>query len=349
MAKANAMWDENRQSFDVAEASLIRLVEAYKAGEHSTEGFERIVRNHIAVYPQLVTEADKLPPALYEIVKAQRDLLESWGRTVPEMAKSGAEMAAITEATTKEMATDWETLRSNQVESIKGAMRESIRSIQVGVVDMKDRIKTGKEGFLEEVRLMAWQAKHPWAEENYADWLEKRIRIGNRKAKEAQRAGQEGQAAQWRAHVAGLKEELMSLPQTAAAAAQQVIRALAAIRTSATNARMTIGDQYYDPLSGRLISSFTSTRAVGGPASGMTWVGESGPELVNLPRGSHVNTARTSQALARDAGGSGISEFTIHVESDGGRVQDIVLSVMGKVLGGASESAHIRYMNPVGA
>jgi hypothetical protein len=349
MAASDAAWDANRQSFDVARASLEELVAAYEAGNVSLEGFDRQVRNHIIAYPQLVTEADKLPPALYEIVKAQRDFMESMGQTVPEMAKTGAEMAAITEATTAEMAADWETLRSNQTRLVKDAMRDSIRAIQVGVVDMKERIKTGKEGFLEEVRLMAWQAKHPWAEENYADWLEKRIEIGNRKAKAAQRRGQEGQAAQWRAHVAALKEELMSLPQTAALAAERVIRALAYIRSAAIDARMTIGDQYYDPLSGRLISSFTSTRAVGGPASGMTWVGESGPELVNLPRGSHVNTARTSQAMARDAGGGGISEFTIHVESDGGRVQDIVLSVMGKVLGGASESAHIRYMNPVGA
>ncbi len=39
-------------------------------------------------------------------------------------------------------------------------------------------------------------------------------------------------------------------------------------------------------------------RASGGPASGMTWVGEQGPELVNLPNGSYVNNARDSAKIA---------------------------------------------------
>lgn len=34
--------------------------------------------------------------------------------------------------------------------------------------------------------------------------------------------------------------------------------------------------------------------AAGGPAGGTTWVGENGPELVNLPYGSHVNPARSA-------------------------------------------------------
>jgi hypothetical protein len=46
-------------------------------------------------------------------------------------------------------------------------------------------------------------------------------------------------------------------------------------------------------------------RAGGGSASGLTWVGEQGPELVNLPSGSYVNTASQSKAMA--SGGSGIS------------------------------------------
>lgn len=42
-------------------------------------------------------------------------------------------------------------------------------------------------------------------------------------------------------------------------------------------------------------------RARGGSASGLTWVGEEGPELVNLPGGSYVHTASQSAAMAARA------------------------------------------------
>ena len=45
--------------------------------------------------------------------------------------------------------------------------------------------------------------------------------------------------------------------------------------------------------------------ATGGTRSGLTWVGEQGPELVNLPSGSYVHTASQSARMA-SGGGSGI-------------------------------------------
>jgi hypothetical protein len=41
-------------------------------------------------------------------------------------------------------------------------------------------------------------------------------------------------------------------------------------------------------------------RAAGGPASGLTWVGENGPEIVNLPGGSYVNNAQASASMGFD-------------------------------------------------
>lgn len=41
----------------------------------------------------------------------------------------------------------------------------------------------------------------------------------------------------------------------------------------------------------------TYGRASGGSAGGLTWVGERGPELLNLPGGSYVNNAQQSQAM----------------------------------------------------
>ena len=49
-----------------------------------------------------------------------------------------------------------------------------------------------------------------------------------------------------------------------------------------------------------------TARAGGGPAGGLTWVGEQGPELVNLPQGSHVYTAAQS---ARMGGGAVVNFY----------------------------------------
>jgi hypothetical protein len=54
---------------------------------------------------------------------------------------------------------------------------------------------------------------------------------------------------------------------------------------------------------------------------GLTWVGERGPELVNLPRGSRVYTASESKRMAQGrtasvgvGGGGGVTVVNVHVE-----------------------------------
>ena len=51
-------------------------------------------------------------------------------------------------------------------------------------------------------------------------------------------------------------------------------------------------------------------KAVGGRAGGLTWVGEFGPELVNLPQGSFVHTAGQSRRLAAGAMGGQVINVT---------------------------------------
>jgi hypothetical protein len=54
-------------------------------------------------------------------------------------------------------------------------------------------------------------------------------------------------------------------------------------------------------------------RASGGPASGLTMVGERGPELVNLPRGSRVvNNSATNAALR-----GGEPQFITNIDARG--------------------------------
>ena len=67
-------------------------------------------------------------------------------------------------------------------------------------------------------------------------------------------------------------------------------------------------------------------RATGGYASGMTWVGEQGPELLNLPPGSKVYSNRDSRQIANN------STYNINMSLDITKlksVQDVVDAVEG--------------------
>lgn len=52
-------------------------------------------------------------------------------------------------------------------------------------------------------------------------------------------------------------------------------------------------------------------RAGGGPASGLTWVGERGPELLQLPTGSYVYNSQTSRGMAGGDGGVNVYIDTV--------------------------------------
>ena len=69
---------------------------------------------------------------------------------------------------------------------------------------------------------------------------------------------------------------------------------------------------------GMLLQKFIPGRAMGGPANGLTLVGEKGPELVNLPSGSHVYSNSDSRRIAT------------------GMTNNITVNVQGRI--GASDS-----------
>ncbi|WP_374374517.1 tape measure protein [Dongia sp.] len=72
------------------------------------------------------------------------------------------------------------------------------------------------------------------------------------------------------------------------------------------------------------------TKATGGPGSGMTLVGERGPELVNLPMGSYVNPASRTSGMMRQmvggdqigAPGSIVMNNTININGAGTKQQN---------------------------
>jgi TP901 family phage tail tape measure protein len=66
--------------------------------------------------------------------------------------------------------------------------------------------------------------------------------------------------------------------------------------------------------------------ATGGPRSGMTWVGEQGPELVRLPGGSTVIPAGQSRSMAQAGGGGGA--VVLEIRSGGSRMDDLLVELL---------------------
>lgn len=81
-----------------------------------------------------------------------------------------------------------------------------------------------------------------------------------------------------------------------------------------------------------------SAAATGGVRSNMTLVGEQGPEIVNLPPGSHVRSNSDSRRLAGQQGGGGAATFLF--KSSGRRVDDLLLEIL-------REAIHQRGGDPV--
>ncbi|MEU2510572.1 phage tail protein [Streptomyces syringium] len=65
--------------------------------------------------------------------------------------------------------------------------------------------------------------------------------------------------------------------------------------------------------------------AGGGPRSALTWVGEQGPELVNLPFGSRVRTAGDSRRMAAGMGSGGSTPIVIHLQIGGREFGELVV------------------------
>lgn len=77
---------------------------------------------------------------------------------------------------------------------------------------------------------------------------------------------------------------------------------------------------------GKTKKNATGTRYHSG---GLTWVGEHGPELVELPSGSKVNTNRESKNIAR--GGNGGNNFTININGVNMTVEEIINNLIPKL------------------
>jgi hypothetical protein len=74
-----------------------------------------------------------------------------------------------------------------------------------------------------------------------------------------------------------------------------------------------------------------TNRAVGGPASGLTLVGEQGPELVTLPSGSRVHTNRQSAAMMGGVTNNITVQVTGRVGANDAEIRDIANKVAREI------------------
>src|SRR3990167_3848477 len=81
---------------------------------------------------------------------------------------------------------------------VRDAMEKLPRYVAVAVVDMRETIKSGKKGIIEQFRDLAWQSKHPFAEVNYAEWLRRKLETATRRMRVAEREGKPSVVAQYR-------------------------------------------------------------------------------------------------------------------------------------------------------
>lgn len=100
------------------------------------------------------------------------------------------------------------------------------KTVRHAVMDMKNAIKQGKAGIIEQFRDLAWQSKHPFAQKNYEEWLREREATATRKMKQAARQGRPGIVEQYRQLILDIQNELRGLPGYAAGIAQRVLAAM---------------------------------------------------------------------------------------------------------------------------
>jgi TP901 family phage tail tape measure protein len=124
-----------------------------------------------------------------------------------------------------------------------------------------------------------------------------------------------------RAEISGLESDIQS--------AQDAIDSLTGKTVTVTTQLVTInGDQYAHGMAhGGIVGA-----AGGGPRSGLTWVGEQGPELVRLPYGSTVYPAGQSANMAAAAAHGGPAQVQLEINSGGARLDDLLLEILRKAV-----------------
>lgn len=263
--------------------------------------------------------------------------------------QAGAAMVEAVEDGGRQARVAWHLAMQHAYEEVRAGLDRAVHAFATAPVGMKQKIKDGKDAIIEQFRDLAWQTKHPFAEEDYEDWLKRRAKAAMRKANKAAEEGRPGIAAQYRGLAAEIRAEIDSLPTHAANAQAAILRAFAAVKAAIARVPQitAIPGLPFDILAGLPGMASGGFAPVGMPY----WVGEHGPELRWDAQPGYIMSAADSAAVAsgmhstlevivRDPDG-GIARAGQSPYEWAGHIGDLLLA--------ASDGAHIRSLRPRGA
>lgn len=203
---------------------------------------------------------------------------------------------------------------SGGASELRAASRRMVASQRHAVVDMRETIKQGKAGIIEQFRDLAWQSKHPFAEKNYIEWLEGKHDAAMRRAKRAAREGKPGVAAQYRQLAADIRAELEGLPGYAGRLTTNILRKLQPLLRTINNITpLMAGTWRQTGINTETGQPIWEQRAAGGPVEAHRpyLVGERGPEVIIpgiastvIPNHRLALAATSSRTVRHEHGGT---------------------------------------------
>jgi len=128
------------------------------------------------------------------------------------------------------------------INDVKRVILTLPNTFTIAVVDMKARIKNGKEDIIEEFRDLAFQTKHPFAEKRYATWLGEQVEKAERKMKNNAKKGKWGIVAQYRDLRDQIMIELLTLPGNLSRLQLKINGILGSIFSTVTTAVENLGN-----------------------------------------------------------------------------------------------------------
>ncbi len=219
--------------------------------------------------------------------------------------------------------------------------KETIESSLRTMDDAKDPWRTAWRAF-------ARYAKDPFTPENFENYIDRFARRAARKGAEAAEEGRGPAARAWRRLANAAKDPVV---RAMAAITGDVLGAIATITTLKTISSG-LGDLLpniltvfgRDPSSGG-INVGRNARGTSYWRGGPTWVGEEGPEIIDLPTGTAIHSNQQSMAMA-GGGTTNVYNVTVNVPptanlADVGREITRALKAFGQGGGQASMRAAI--------
>jgi hypothetical protein len=169
------------------------------------------------------------------------------------------------------------------VEDVERVVMGLPRTFTMAVRDMKSAIAEGKKGIVEEFRDLAWQTKHPFADEKYANWLQRKYQKAGRLMKAAAKNGRPEIVDQYRALREDIMVEMALLPQNIAALQRRINSILGTIysqvATAVTNVFSLGGDGGGIDVGGSNFMPSAGILSNTSPGSGM---GSGGAPVINV-------------------------------------------------------------------